>query len=261
MDSYVLPSPKRICIGFFGFIRNPLNIINFNQFRHLLPEKCVIDIIISCPNKINEYDTDVITVEIMKHFYSTFNECNVFIDLYEYEPIMFMKRVRELGLPDYTCYPTYRIFSQHFSISRLCKKIHKHSHENHVWYDNIILTRMDILPGVKSLGCLLEQQTDNTIHIWRRYPYVSNVDAEDRIILSSMNGVIALCDLYESGPKHSGLYEQLVPESILGKYLSLFDKLELLPQEAINLELSPSINVKYSDEARHYFEQLLEMIY
>jgi hypothetical protein len=250
---------KRICIGFFGFIRNPLNMIDFNRFRDLLPNKYILDVIISCPNKINEYDTDVITLETMNQL-SAFNECNVYIDLYDYDPIVFIKRVRDIGLPDYTTFPSYRVCSQHFSISRLCKNILKYSQENHIEYDHIILTRMDILPGVKSLGNLLEQRHEHIIHIWRRYPYVSNSDAEDRIIISSIQGIHALCGLYDSGLRHCCLYTPIVPEIILGKYLSLFNNLVLLPQDGIILEHSPSISVKYSDRAKHYLEELLKTI-
>jgi len=258
MDNSALPL-RRICIGFFGFIRNPLNIIDFNRFKDLLPDKYMVDIIISCPNKINEYDTDVITLETMKQL-SALNESNVYIDLYDYDPIVFIKRVRDIGLPDYINFPSYRVFSQHFSISRLCKNILKYSQENHIEYDNIILTRMDILPGVKSLGNLLEQRNENIIHIWRRHPYVSNSDAEDRIIISSIQGIRVLCDLYDSGPIHRCLYDPIVPEIILGKYLSLFNNLVLLPQDGIILELSPSISIKYSHSAKHYLEQLLKTI-
>ena len=246
---------KRVCIGFFGFIRNPLNETDFNRFRQLLPENCVIDIIISCPNKINEYDDHIINLDTINKLHSAFNSCNVNIDLYEYDPVVFIKRVRELGLPDYTSFPIYRIFSQHFSISRLCKNILKYSKH----YDTIILTRMDILPGVSSLGNLLEPH-ENVMYLWRRYPYTSDIYAEDRIIISSIDGVRTLSDLYDSGPKNVFIYEDLCPENILGKYLSSFNNLVILPQEGVKLELSPSMNVKYSKFSKDYLEGLLKNI-
>ena len=251
---------KRICIGFFGFIRKPLNESDFNEFKKLLPEKCVIDILISCPNKMNEYDDDIINLDTMNSLRSAFNACNVNIDLYDYDPIIFIKRVRELGIPDYSSFPNYRVFSQHFSISRLSKNILKYSQDNSLKYDKIILTRMDILPIVKSLGKLLEQQNENVMYLWRRDPYVSDKCAEDRIIISSIDGVRTLCDLYDSVPKNEVLYEEMCPEIILGKYLSLFNNLVLLPQEGIHLGNSPSFHVKYSNFARDYLDKLLKTI-
>jgi hypothetical protein len=69
-----------------------------------------------------------------------------------------------------------------------------------------------------------------------------------------------LCDLYDSGPNNVFLYEVLHPESILGKYLSSFNNLVLLPQEGVKLELSSSINVKYSKFSKDYLERLLKNI-
>jgi hypothetical protein len=249
---------KRVCIGFFGFIRNPIDHDVFTRFRKLLPDICIIDIVVSSPNKINEYDDDNNTIdtnsEIVENMRSVFGNCNVYIDLYEYNPLIFIKRVRELGLSDYTDYPTYRIFSQHFSLSRLCKHI---TQKNKPVYDTILLTRFDIFPSINSLGSLLDQVREDTIHIWRRVPYASDVDAEDRIIISSMNGVHNLCDLYDGALiKDPNIYVRLIPEIILGKYLRTCN-LRLLPQEGISFNASPSIHVKYSDTAKKYMEHLL----
>jgi hypothetical protein len=249
---------KRICIGFFGFIRTPINRDIFNSFRSLLPDSCTIDIVISCPNKINEYDDIIINSSvILEDIRAACNGCNVYIDAYEYDPLIFIKKVQELGLPDYTTYPSYRVFSMHFSISRLCKNIINISLENHIHYDSIILTRFDIIPGVTSLGCLLNQVTEHAIYIWRRCPYVSDVHAEDRIIISSMSGVHALCNLYGFSVD-SQFYTPLVSENIIGKYLHLCNNLILLPQDGISLNLPPSIHVKYSDASKNYLLQLLD---
>ena len=118
---------------------------------------------------------------------------------------------------------------------------------------------MDILPGVSSLGNLLEPH-ENVMYLWRRYPYTSDIYAEDRIIISSIDGVRTLSDLYDSGPKNVFIYEDLCPENILGKYLSSFNNLVILPQEGVKLELSPSMNVKYSKFSKDYLEGLLKNI-
>ena len=254
---------KRICIGLFGFIRNPINYAVFKRFRSLLPDECIIDIIITCPNKINEYDHDTDTIdensEIMEDIRVAFGDCNVYIDVFEYNPLIFVKRVKELGLPDYTSFPSYRVLSQHFSISSLSNNICYHVQDNNIQYDSIILTRFDIIPGVRSLGQLLEQVRENTIHNLRRCPYASDLHSEDRIIISSMNGVRALCGLYECAKDRvPDIYEDLVPEIIIGKYIRSYDNLSVLPQEGIILEHSPSKEVKYTDNAKNYLEQLLD---
>ena len=254
---------SKICIGLFGFIRNPINYMIFNRFKNMLPTNCNIDIFITCPNKINEYDddTDIIDVnsEIMEDICVAFGDSNVYVDIYKYEPITFIKKVRDLSLPDYTTFPIYRVFSQHFSISRLCNNIIKHTEENNINYNMIILTRFDILPGIKSLGYLTEGITHNNMYIWRRCPYSSDSDAEDCIIISSIKGINALCGLYEDAEKREiHIYENLVPEIILGRYLNTFNSIVKLPQDGIILELSPSRHVKYTDSAKKYLEYLLE---
>jgi hypothetical protein len=253
----------RICIGFFGFIRNSINYEIFNQFKQLLPANSILDIFITCPNKVNEYDDPLSIIdmhsEIIKDIRAAFGTCNVYVDIYEYDPLIFIKKVRNLRLPDYTSYPIYRVFSGHFSISRLCRNITNFARDNHINYKNIILTRFDIIPGVKSLGNLLEHVDENNIHIWRRCPYSSDTDAEDRIIISSMKGVHALADLYENGNTRGiDIYETLVPENILGKYLTTFPNLIKLPQDGIKMELSPSIKVKYSGNTRDYMNSMLK---
>lgn len=254
---------KRICVGFFGFIRNPITYRVFNRFRKLLPEHCTIDIFICCPNKVNEYDADTDIIdkdsEIFNEMREELDGYNFYIDVYEYNPLVFIKRVRELSLPDYTEYPTYRVFSQHFSISRLCKNISNISRQSHINYDSIILTRFDTIPGVKTLGSLVEQVNENTIHIWRRCPYISDIDAEDRIIISSIGGVHALSHLYDDGfTRNPRIYEALIPENILGKFLLTCNTLRLLPQEGILLEHSSSLQVKYSDKAKNYLNELID---
>jgi hypothetical protein len=211
---------------------------------------------------VNEYDADTDIIdkdsEIFNEMREELDGYKPYIDVYEYNPLIFIKRVRDLGLPDYTEFPSYRVFSQHFSISRLCKNITNISRENNIKYDSIILTRFDIISGVKSLGCLVDQIHENTIHIWRRCPYVSDLDAEDRIIISSIDGVSALSHLYEDGfTRNPQIYEPLIPENILGKFLLTCSTLRLLPQEGILLENSSSLNVKYSDKAKDYLQVLL----
>jgi hypothetical protein len=255
---------SRICIGFFGFIRIPITYEIFHEFKKSLPNNSIIDIFITCPNKVNEYDSDteIIDIEskIIRDLYSVFRDCNLYIDIYPYEPFLFIKKSRDLGLPDYTTFPTYRIFSQHYSISRLSTNITKFARNNNLYYKSVILTRFDIIGGVKSFSHLIENIDKNIMYIWRLL-YVNSPDseAEDRIIISSIEGIDILRDLYEGGDKSKDIYSALYPEMILAKYVSLFPYIRMLPQNNIQILFSPFKLVKYSPFNRSHMNQLLEL--
>ena len=253
----------RICIGFFGFIRIPITYEIFHEFKKSLPDNSTIDIFITCPNIVNEYDSDTETIntesQIIGDLQSVFKGCNVYIDIYPYEPLIFIKKSRDLGLPDYTTFPTYRIFSQHYSISRLSRNITKLARDNNYYYKSVILTRFDIIGGVKSFSHLIENVDKNTMYIWRP-PYANSPDseAEDRIIISSTEGIEVLCDLYEGDGKPRDIYGALYPEIILAKHISLFPHIKMLPQDTIQIIFSPSRWVKYSPFNKSNMNYLLE---
>jgi hypothetical protein len=255
---------SRICIGFFGFIRIPITYEIFYEFKKSLPDNSTIDIFITCPNKVNEYDSDteVINTEsqIIRDLQSVFKDCNVYVDIYPYEPLIFIKKSRDLGLPDYTTFPTYRVFSQHYSISKLSTNITKFARNNNIYYKSVILTRFDIIGGVKLFSHFIENVDKNIMYIWR-HPYENSPDsqAEDRIIISSIEGVEVLCNLYEGSDKSRDIYSMLYPEIILAKYVSLFPHIRMLPQDNIQIILSPFKVVKYSPFNKSLMNHLLEI--
>jgi len=255
---------QRICIGFFGFIRNPINYKIFNEFKSSLPENSIIDIFITCPNKVNEYDndTDIIDInsKIIKDLSSSFDNCNIYIDIYNYEPLIFIKKARELGLPDYTNYPIYRLFSLHYSISRLSTNIIKFTKDNNINYNSVIITRFDIMNiGIKNFSNFVKTIDKNMMYVYR-YPYNNRVDAdaEDRIIISSIEGIEVLCNLYDNKNGSKDIYNKLESEAILSKYLISFPNIKMLPQDGMNIPFSPSLKVKYSNESRKYLNTLIE---
>lgn len=253
----------RVCIGLFGFIRNPIDDVSFNQFKKLLPDNATIDVFVTSPNTINEYNDNNIISEYSPVFLDmkkTFNGCNVYIDVYEYEPLVFIKKVDDLGLAQYLHWPTYRVLSQHYSISRLCNNIILHSEKKNFEYDIVILTRHDMIPGVMSLGDGLNNIDKNVMYIWRKNTLPKALVAEGRFILSGMAGINALCNLYEYGYNTNdiNIYEDTQPETIMGRYLSQLFNLNLLIQDGIDLPVSPSIDVKYSEYSKNFTLMLLD---
>ena len=81
-------------------------------------------------------------------------------------------------------------------ISLLAKEMIKMSKK--IKYDIFILTRFDIFPTIKSFGKCLDSKNDNDIFIWRTIPYHNGIDAEDRIIITNINGLTALSEIYNS---------------------------------------------------------------
>ena len=254
-----------ICLGFFGFIRKIINKDEFIKFIKLLPLYSNIDIFISSPSQYGEIENNVIDYESFKlSLKEVFNCNNIHIKLYNYNPFEFIKKVRTLNLPDYIedtrCFP-FRVISQHYSISMLCKNIYEHIIQENKQYDNIILTRFDILPTIESFGDCLIRKIEDSIHIIRTIPYYLNEHAEDRIILTSKLGLEKLKNLYNI--YEPSCYKQFniennkfIPEYILYKYLNTFNDLLKLPQIDIIIGMSPYINNKYNNN--YYFNKLLK---
>ena len=127
-------------------------------------------------------------------------------------------------------------------------------------YDTHILTRFDIFPSITSFGSCIHTITDNRIYIWRTIPYISQDDAEDRIIISSKESLYILSCLYDSNIYnlfHNNLHNFL-SEKIIGTYLKSHNIL-LMNQTNINIGLSPYMNVKYTSEFNSMCNNLLQI--
>lgn len=253
-----------LALGFFGFMRKFITPEAFESFQNIHPD-CDIDIYISCPNKFNEYDENTIDEESFRENLQTiFKKCHIYINIYTYDPFIFIKRIKELALPDYTDVPTYRVLSQHFSIGELSKYITNTSQKNDIIYDNVILTRMDMFLSLKIDSQLLKNHNKDIIYIYRTVPYVSRTDAEDRVILSSLLGISKLTNLYylNNVEKETikNIYLEPYPERILCKFIEMFHDIRKAPQHGIStcLDINPGGCMKYTDKAKNLLSKLLK---
>ena len=252
---YILSSyiSMNLCLGFFGFIRTLITPSEFNRFLELLPNNSTLDIFISCPNKINELDSDTLVLNtdiFTEDMYDIFKNRNIYVNLYRYIPDIFREKSRNLKLPDFSnesrMFP-YRIFSLHSSISKLSKFILNHIDTNTIIYDNIILTRFDIFNSIQSFGTILDTTNTNNVYLWRNHS--DTIYAEDKILITSIHGLKKLANLYESINSETvdTLCSEICSEVIIGKYMKSFDDIILKYQEGICIGLSPFIHVKYEE--------------
>lgn len=250
-----------ICLGFFGFIRNSIYYDNIISLIQLLPPNSTIDVYINTPNRFSEFDNELLTNDNISNYikilYNINQIKNIYINIYDYEPSIFILKSLKYNLPKVNKYNNiypFRILSLHYSISTLCSFIIN----NNKLYDTHILTRFDIIPSIKSLGDCINIIPENNIYIWRTIPYRSNDDAEDRIIIGSNKSINILSTLY-----FSDIYNiyHLNPESfnsekIIGKYIKS-QNIIALEQNNIVIGLSPSLQIKYTKE----FELLCDTLF
>jgi hypothetical protein len=169
-----------------------------------------------------------------------------------------------LEIPDYISNRNnwaFRILSLHYGLSLLSKLIYDHIIKEKKVYDTIILTRFDIFPSIESLGCCLMETKEPTVYLWRTCPYVSDTDAEDRILILNMGGLEKLKSLYniydnlDSYNKFRIHISDFYSEHILGKYFSSFKDsgLLILPQTEIIVGMAPKKSSNYE-----YFTNLIK---
>lgn len=254
----------KICLGFYGFIRTNITHENVTLFLNTLPSNSVIDIYIYTPNRINEFDSETITKNVVIEYTNTFKNIpqikNIFIEVYDYDPIIFILKSQEYNLPFKNVYNNiypFRILSLHYSMSMLCGFIK----DNGILYDTNIIKRLDLFSSIKSFGNCLHVMIDSIAYIWRTIPYESKDDAEDRIIIGSHSIINAISHLYNNSIYniyHTDPYN-FTSERIIGSYLKLFKDIVLINQSNINIGLPPTLNDKYTNEFENKCYNLLAM--
>jgi len=254
----------KICLGFYGFIRTNITHENVILFLNTLPANAIIDIYIYTPNMFNEFDSEIITQNAIIEYVNVFQNIpqikNIFIKVYEYDPLIFILKSQEYNLPFKNAYNNiypFRILSLHYSMSMLCSFIKGNS----ILYDTYIITRFDIFPSIKSFGNCIHVMVENIAYIWRTIPYESKDDAEDRIIIGSHNVIDAISNLYNNNIYN--IYHtdpcHFISERIIGAYLKLFKDIVLMNQSNINIGLSPMLAVKYTNKFENKCNNLLKM--
>ena len=244
-----------LCIGFFGFIRtnvpttDEINLFLNNIMKNIKCKKVInIDIYIYSYNS-DEFNENQIEDDLLILLKKNFINCtyinNVNIKILEYNICKFIKKMYENKLNFIVNnLITYRILSLIYSITELSKFINNSG----IIYDHYILTRLDLFLKIESIGNFDTHNIKNTILLWRTIPYESDYDAEDRIIVTSYEGIIFLEKYYDS----INIILNDIPqdhnfchEFILGKYFKSLSNLKLLKQYDFIIPMSPFKDKKY----------------
>lgn len=253
------PPPRRFCLGFFGMIRMPITHPDFLHFMHLLPVNSIVDVFITCSDRPTEMDENA-KLEL-KTFTNIVNRifagCQVYIQMYEYEPQIYIKRTQKMNYDQYgkvTKMHPYRIMSFHHCLSMLAKTITDHIEKTGVDYDNIILTRFDMLQRITSLGKMCDTKNMDNFYIYRNLKLYGPEMVEDRMLVLSNKCVGKLQGLYESHETMNLSQDDFWSENILKKFVKQFTDVNMVVQEGVKMEFSPFKDAKYE----HYFLELQE---
>lgn len=251
------PPSRRFCLGFFGMIRIPITRHDFQNFMRLLPANSTVDVFITCCDRPTEMDENI-KLEL-NSFTNTMNDifagCQVHIQMYEYEPQIYIKRTQKLNYDQYglvTRMHPYRIMSFHDCLSMLSKNISEHIERTGVDYDNVILTRFDMLPRISSLGKMCGTKNTDNFYIYRNPQVYGPETVEDRMMVLSGKHVGKLCGLYDSHETLKLDQCDFWAENILKEYVKQFPDVNMVVQEGVQMEFSPFKDVKYEN----YFLEL-----
>jgi hypothetical protein len=140
----------------------------------------------------------------------------------------------------------YRIMSLHDCISKLSKNITDYIDTTNTTYDNIILTRIDMINRISSFGNILNDKNVNNVYIYRDPTVYGPEMGEDRAIISCSKGVQILQNLYDSHETLNIDENDFWAEKIITIYLKQFEtEINLQIQTGVIMEFSPFKDVKY----------------
>ena len=257
--------PQRFCLGFFGMIRIPITRQDFLHFVRLLPANSIVDVFITCCDRPIEMDENA-KLEL-NSFTDTMNRifagCQVHIQMYEYEPQIYIKRTQKLNYDQYglvTRMHPYRIMSFHHCLSMLAKTISEHIERTGVDYDNVILTRFDMLPRITSLGKMCETKNTDNFYIYRNPQVYGHEMVEDRMMVLSGKYVGKLLGLYDSHETLKLDQHDFWAENILKKYIQTFPEIRLMVQEGVEMDFSPFKDAKYENFFLELQERFIQNI-
>jgi hypothetical protein len=253
----------KICLGFFGMIRTKISHDNFINFVKLMPREIELDIFITCCNKYSEFDSNYIDINsFTREMNDIFKGYNTNINVYNYQPGIYIKRTQQLNYKQFgerTNMHPYRIMSLHHCISILSKNITEYIQNTNTYYDNIILTRFDMINKISSFGDILNDKNINNIYLYRD-PLTYGIESgEDRVIITCVNGVKILQNLYDSHELINIHENDFWSENIIKQYLKQFEsEVNLLVQKDIVMGLSPFKDIKYDPSFLHLQNRFIE---
>lgn len=253
----------KICLGLFGMIRKKINHDDFIKFVKLLPRESSIDIFITCCNKYSEFESNDIDIDsFIKEINQIFKGYYTNINVYKYEPEIYINRTQQLNYKQFgerTNMHPYRIMSLHDCISKLSKNITDYAKNTNTIYDNIILTRIDMINGISSFGNILNQTNENNIYLYRDPCVYGPGMGEDRVIISCNKGIKILQNLYKSHETLNIDEHDFSSEKIITIYLKQFEtEIKLQIQTGVIMNFSPFKNVKYEPYFIEFQNKLIQ---
>lgn len=259
------PPQRRFCLGFFGMIRIPITCEDFLNFVRLLPANSTVDVFITCCDRPTEMDENIkLELDNFTNIVNNiFAGCQVYIQMYSYEPQIYIKRTQKLNYAQYgkvTRMHPYRIMSFHHCLSLLAKNITDHIERTNVNYDNVILTRFDMLQRISSLGKMCEAKNTENFYIYRNPQLYGPETVEDRMIVLSSKCVGKLQGLYESHETMNLHQDDFWSENILKEYVKQFHDVNMVVQEGVQMDFSPFKEVKYENFFLELQERFIQNI-
>jgi hypothetical protein len=249
-----------IAICFTGFLRNLSHIENIKHIYNIFPVGLQsVTIYYSCPNKIEENDTEPFDINYVLGLFKQYENENMKINIQfrEYDRSKFLEKAKQLDLPyiTITSYHSHRIMSCLNGFSETTKLINAKDN-----YDFIIFTRLDIITHIKTISDVFDNKRilKDEAYIWRTIPYISTGDnanhVEDRFFICSHECIDIIKTLYASLDKINNLNVNLSTEQILGiafnkcEHIQKYHLNNLQVYEIFNKYAQSRIGIKYTKE-------------
>jgi hypothetical protein len=248
----------RFAVGFFGFVRKMPTSDDVEKIISLFPAFSDVDIFISVPTVMDEYlnINTLVDQNTLTHIWGDRLKVSNF---FEYDPHKHIRKAREMGVPDHNAkydIHSFRQLSLMYSISTLSKIVKDYAGD----YDNIILTRFDLLDRIHFVRKVFNEPNTKSIYGWRE---AQPTAFEDRIIITCIRGIEILSDMYDTfDPSLIDASEGLIPEFYMGNYLNLFPELCKEIQRSVRIEIihewSYGSQGKQSENFKKYVNSILD---
>ena len=229
-----------VALGFYGFVRDlSASVV---PLLDMIGEDS-IELYIAVPDQVGEFDTTPITSDILKSKFNDPRISHLEIKLFKYDPTPFILETRQQSLPDYMqhcSYHPYRVISSIYSLNHLADLMTKSS------ATSFILTRIDMLSYISSIGTMHKSVKSDEIYGWRSYPFEHEGIAEGLLIVCGREPLISLSKFADEYPRLGE--DKFGMEYILGAYLST--KHKMLTQVNFVFTLPPLSREKYSEAFR-----------
>jgi hypothetical protein len=251
-----------IAVCFNGFLRNLEYIKRIKDIPKIFSSDIdTLTVYYSCPTKIEETDKECFDKDYVLGLFKEqeTDKIKVNISFRDYDKNMFVEKAKQLGLPyiTNTSFHSHRIVSCFYGQSESAKLINDKN------YNFIIITRIDVINGIKSIGNMFDNKSilKNEAYIWRTIPYISAGDlayhSEGRFFVASNECVDILKELYNKLEEMRIPPESFGDEIVVGVLFNLHENIQ--KRHLFNLEVNDDFHTYAASRiALHYTKEYLE---